>query len=62
MNTIDNKKLEYYLAAWNLSNPQFLTQTLTGHFYTVTYETETVILLKMGRLPKNGFLMTSWDS
>ncbi len=44
MNTIDNKKLNYYLAAWNLSNPQFLTQTMTSHIYTVTYETETVIL------------------
>jgi streptomycin 6-kinase len=36
--------LDYYLAAWNLSNPQFLTQTMTSHIYTVTYETETVIL------------------
>jgi streptomycin 6-kinase len=44
MNTIDNKKLHYYLASWNLSNPQFLTQTMTSHIYTVTYETETVIL------------------
>lgn len=44
MNTIENEKLKYYLAAWNLSNPQFLTQTMTSHIYTVTYETETVIL------------------
>ena len=44
MNTIDNKRLYYYLATWNLSNPQFLTQTMTSHIYTVTYETETVIL------------------
>ena len=44
MNTIDNKKLNYYLTAWNLSNPQLLTQTMTSHIYTVTYETETVIL------------------
>jgi streptomycin 6-kinase len=44
MNTIDNKKLYYYLATWNLSNPQFLAQTMTSHIYTVTYETETVIL------------------
>jgi streptomycin 6-kinase len=44
MNTIDNKKLYHYLATWNLSNPQFLTQTMTSHIYTVTYETETVIL------------------
>ena len=44
MNTIDNKKLDYYLASWNLSNPQFLTQTITSHIYTVTREAETVIL------------------
>ena len=44
MNTIDNEKLYYYLVSWNLSNPQFLTQTMTSHIYTVTYETETVIL------------------
>jgi streptomycin 6-kinase len=44
MNTIDNKKLSYYLATWNLSNPQFLAQTMTSHIYTVIYETETVIL------------------
>jgi streptomycin 6-kinase len=44
MNTIENEKLKYYLVSWNLSNPQFLTQTMTSHIYTVTYETETVIL------------------
>ena len=44
MNTTENKKLDYYLAVWNLSNPQFLTQTMTSHIYTVSYETETVIL------------------
>ena len=44
MNAIDNKKLYYYLATWNLSNPRFLAQTMTSHIYTVTYETETVIL------------------
>jgi streptomycin 6-kinase len=44
MNTIDNKKLDYYIAAWNLSDPQFLTQTMTSHIYTVTYKTERVIL------------------
>jgi streptomycin 6-kinase len=41
---IDNKKLNYYLAAWNLSNPQLLTQTETSHIYTVTHNTETVVL------------------
>jgi streptomycin 6-kinase len=44
MNTIDNEKLYSYLASWNLSNPQFLTQTMTSRIYTVTHETETVIL------------------
>lgn len=40
----DNKKLNDYLAAWNLSNPQFLAQTATSHIYTVTHNTETVVL------------------
>ncbi len=44
MSTIDNKKLNTYLTAWNLSNPQLLMQTMTSHIYTVTHETETVIL------------------
>lgn len=44
MNISDNEKLHYYLATWNLSHPQFLTQTHTSRVYTVTYETETVIL------------------
>jgi streptomycin 6-kinase len=37
-------KLNNYLTAWNLSNPQLLMQRMTSHIYTVTYETETVIL------------------
>ena len=49
MNKHDNEKLHYYLAAWNLSNPQFLTQTHTSRIYTVTYETETVILKLLSR-------------
>jgi streptomycin 6-kinase len=44
MNMIDKNKLNYYLSAWNLSNPKFLTQTMTSHIYTVTYDTETAIL------------------
>jgi streptomycin 6-kinase len=40
----DNKQLNSYLAAWNLSNPQLLTQTATSHIYTVTHDTETVVL------------------
>lgn len=44
MNTINNKKLNNYLTAWNLSNPQLLMQTMTSHIYTVTYKTETVVL------------------
>ena len=41
---INNKNLKYYLNTWNLSNPQLLTQTVTSHIYTVTHDTETVIL------------------
>jgi streptomycin 6-kinase len=44
MNTLDNKKLNNYLTAWNLSNPKLLMQTMTSHIYTVTHESETVIL------------------
>ena len=40
----DDKKLDYYLAAWDLLNPKFLTQTMTSHIYTVTHDTRTVIL------------------
>src|SRR5215211_1067246 len=40
----DNKMLNDYLAAWDLSNPQLLTQTMTSHIYTVTHDAETVIL------------------
>jgi streptomycin 6-kinase len=40
----DDKKLNNYLSAWNLSNPQLLTQTMTSHIYTVTHNVETVIL------------------
>lgn len=37
-------RLNHYLTAWNLSNPQLLTQTVTSHIYTVTHNVETVIL------------------
>ena len=40
----DSTKLHQYLAAWDLSNPHLLTQTFTGHIYTVTRGAETVIL------------------
>jgi streptomycin 6-kinase len=40
----DNEKLNYYLAAWDLWNPQFLTQTVTSQIYTVTHNAETVVL------------------
>ncbi len=33
----DTSKLNHYLAAWELSNPQLLTQTMTSHIYTVTH-------------------------
>jgi streptomycin 6-kinase len=39
-----NKKLNHYLTAWNLSNPQFLARTVTSQIYTVTHSTETVVL------------------
>jgi streptomycin 6-kinase len=40
----DNNKLEHYLAAWNLAEPQFLTRTVTSSIYTVRQGGETVIL------------------
>jgi streptomycin 6-kinase len=40
----DNEKLNHYLAAWNLADPQLLTQTATSHIYTVKQAAETVIL------------------
>lgn len=36
--------LNYYLAAWDLSNPKLLTQTLTSSIFAVERERETVIL------------------
>lgn len=44
MNTSDNDKLYYYLATGDLSDPQFLRQTITSQIYTVTHEAESVIL------------------
>jgi streptomycin 6-kinase len=40
----DNEKLNSYLAAWQLSEPKLLKQTMTSQVYTVVYEAETVIL------------------
>jgi len=40
----DSNKLNHYLAAWELSDPQLLTQTMTSHIYTVTHGSETFIL------------------
>jgi streptomycin 6-kinase len=40
----DDEKLNSYLAAWDLSNPQLLTQTATSHIYTVTHGGEAVVL------------------
>lgn len=40
----DTNQLNYYLAAWELSNPHLLTQTMTSHIYTVTHGTETFVL------------------
>jgi streptomycin 6-kinase len=44
MNTIDKNKLNYYLSAWNLSDPKILTRTNTSHIYTVKTNTGTAIL------------------
>ncbi len=38
------EKLNNYLAAWDLSNPQFLEQTMTSRIYTVIHRNEKVIL------------------
>jgi streptomycin 6-kinase len=37
-------KLEHYLTAWHLSDPQPLARTPTSHLYTVTWESDTVVL------------------
>ncbi len=40
----NDANVNHYLTAWELSNPQLLTQTRTSHIYTVTHGAETVIL------------------
>jgi streptomycin 6-kinase len=40
----DTNKLNHYLAAWELSTPRLLTQTMTSRIYTVTHGAETFIL------------------
>jgi streptomycin 6-kinase len=40
----DTPELEGYLAAWELSSPQLLTQTRTSAIYTVTHGAERVVL------------------
>lgn len=40
----DTKTLNHYLAAWELSNPHLLAQTMTSHIYTVTHGDETFVL------------------
>lgn len=39
-----SEQLDHYLKLWNLSNPAPLTQTVTSHLYTVTFEGETAVL------------------
>src|SRR5215216_331136 len=41
---MSDNKLNHYLAAWDLSDPQLLTQTATSHIYTVTHDTKIVVL------------------
>lgn len=40
----ENNSLKHYLAAWKLSEPQYLTQTVTSRIFTVTHGGETAIL------------------
>jgi streptomycin 6-kinase len=40
----DGDRLAHYLAAWRLTAPQLLTETVTSRIYTVTHAGETVIL------------------
>lgn len=40
----NNNDLDYYLAAWNLSNPQQIAETHTSRVYTVVHANETVVL------------------
>lgn len=40
----ENEKLYHYLTAWDLSNPQLLSQTMTSHIYTVVHDSEMVVL------------------
>jgi streptomycin 6-kinase len=39
-----NAKLEHYLAAWQLSDPEPLARTPTSHLYTVRRKSDTVVL------------------
>lgn len=41
---IDNEKLNHYLAAWHLSTPHLLKQTMTSQIYTVVHDSEMVVL------------------
>jgi streptomycin 6-kinase len=40
----NHKKLNDYLSAWDLSNAQLLTKTVTSYIYTVRHDNDTVIL------------------
>jgi streptomycin 6-kinase len=39
-----SKTLDDYLAAWDLSNPRLLSQTMTSHIYTVVHDSTMVVL------------------
>lgn len=39
-----NAKLDQYLTAWKLSDPQPLARTPTSHLYTVSWKSDTVVL------------------
>ena len=41
---VKNSRLEFYLSAWGLNNPQLLTRTYTSQVYIVIWKGETCIL------------------
>ncbi len=41
---METNRLDYYLALWDLSQPQPLAETPTSHLYTVEYEGATAVL------------------
>jgi streptomycin 6-kinase len=44
LQNLANRPLDDYLTAWDLSNPQLLSQTMTSHIYTAVHGSARVIL------------------